>query len=325
MEACREERDNPGLELGAALGALARIGRDKLTIACSPSLSSFGSWLEQLVAESTGKEGRGIVPVDGEPLGSPEAYRDDRFFVYERLRGDSDGSAEGKLDRLAAAGHPVAAFSLNDRYDLSARMFVWEFAVAVAGSLLGIDAFDQPNVQESKDNTGAVLKEFEKSGRLPEGEGLRVDRGLDFSGPGLRDFLRSARPGKDYFSLQIYANRDGENEAVVAALRAELRDSTACATTVGFGPRFLHSTGQLHKGGPDEGVFLQFVAPGAEDVSIPGAAYGFAVFLEAQAIGDARALLSRKRRFLKCRFSGASADGLRELARRVAEACEELK
>ncbi len=325
MAACREQRNNPGLELGAALGALARIGRDKLTIVCSPALATFGTWLEQLVAESTGKEGRGVVPVEGEPLGGPEVYGNDRFFVYERLRGDSDGSAESRLDALAAAGHPVAAFSSNDRYDLAARMFVWEFAVAVAGSLLGIDAFDQPNVQESKDNTAAVLEEFERSGRLPEGEAGRLEGWFELSGPSLRDFLRSARPGKDYLSLQIYAERDGENEAIVEGLRAKLRDSTSCATTVGFGPRFLHSTGQLHKGGPDEGLFLQFVAPGEGDVAIPAAAYGFAAFLEAQAIGDARALLSRKRRFLKVRCSGPSAEGLRELARRVSEACEESK
>jgi len=325
MAACREERNNPGVELGAALGALARIGRDKLTIVCSPAFAMFGTWLEQLVAESTGKEGRGIVPVEGERLGEPEIYGNDRFFVYERLRGDSDGSAEEKLDTLAAAGHPVAAFSSNDRYDLAARMFVWEFAVAVAGSLLGIDAFDQPNVQESKDNTAAVLEEFVRTGRLPAGKAGRTEGRLELSGPTLSDFLRSARSGRDYLSLQIYAERDAENEAIVAALREELRASTSCATTVGFGPRFLHSTGQLHKGGPDEGLFLQFVAPGELDVAIPGAAYGFAVFLEAQAIGDARALVSRKRRFLNVRFPGTSADGLRELARRAAEACEESK
>ncbi len=278
MAACGDDRDNPGVELGAALGALARVGRDKLTIVCSPAFASFGTWLEQLVAESTGKEGRGIVPVEGESLGGPQLYGNDRFFVYERLRGDSDGSAEKKLDALAAAGHPVAAFSSDDRYDLAARMFVWEFAIAVAGSLLGIDAFDQPNVQESKDNTDAVLKEFERSSRLPDGEAGRKEGRLELSGPSLRDFFRSARPGRDYLSLQIYAERDAENEAIVEGLRAKLRASTLCATTAGFGPRFLHSTGQLHKGGPDEGLFLQFVAPGRPTSRSPGGPTGSPYF-----------------------------------------------
>ncbi|MGH9442291.1 MAG: glucose-6-phosphate isomerase [Thermoanaerobaculia bacterium] len=325
MAACREPRNNPGLELGAALGVLARMGRDKLTIVCSAGIASFGTWLEQLVAESTGKEGRGIVPVEGEPLGDPGVYGNDRFFVYERLKDDSDGSVEQRLDRLSEQGQPVAAFSLDDRYAIAARMFVWEFAVAAAGSLLGIDAFDQPNVQESKDNTAAVLKDFTRRGRLPEEKTDWTEGGLEFRGARLGDFLRSARRGKDYLSLQIYGERNDESEEVAGRIRTRLRDATGCATTVGFGPRFLHSTGQLHKGGPDEGVFLQFVSPGRGDVAIPGSTYGFAIFLEAQAIGDARALLSRKRRFLKCRFSGPSAAGLRDLARAVSEACGSMK
>ncbi len=319
MAACRVGQGNPGLELGAALGALALDGRDKLTIVCSPRVASFGTWLEQLVAESTGKEGRGIVPIEGEPLGDPGDYRNDRFFVYERVGGDSNAATDAGLDAIAASGPPVAAFSLRDPYDLGARMFVWEFAVAIAGSLLKIDAFDQPNVQESKDNTSAVLAEFDKQGALPERRVDWSDDGLDFAGPRFRDFIGSARPGRDYLAIQIYADRSEENQNRATELRRELRKATGCATTVGFGPRFLHSTGQLHKGGPDEGVFLQFVAPGEGDVPIPGASYGFATFLEAQAIGDARALLERKRRLLACHFSGKSSSGLRELVRAAKE------
>ena len=319
MAACRGNDANPGLELGAVLGALTRAGRDKLTIVCSPRIASFGTWLEQLVAESTGKEGRGIVPIEGEPLGTPENYRGDRLFVYERVSGDSNSETDLRLDRIAESGSPVAAFALRDPYDLGARMFTWEFAVAIAGAVIGIDAFDQPNVQESKDNTNAVLADFEKKGSLPAASADWSDGDLEFSGPSLSRFIRSARPGKDYFSIQLYADRSAENQRTAQALRRELRDSTGCATTVGFGPRFLHSTGQLHKGGPDEGVFLQFLAPGEGDVPIPEASYGFRTFLEAQAIGDARALTGRKRRFLACRAAGKSAPALHRLARAVEE------
>lgn len=317
--------ENAGAMLGAALAGLALRGRDKATIVCSPEISSFGTWLEQLIAESTGKEGRGIVPVEGEAPGPPEVYGDDRFFVYERLRGTSDPSRDAGLDALARAGHPVAAFSLRDRYDLGARMFVWEFAVAVAGALLGIDAFDQPNVQESKDNTARVLADYEKTGALPEERAAWSSHGLDFFGKTLGSFLESARPGRDYVALQAYADRSEENEATLARLRALIRDRTRCAVTVGFGPRFLHSTGQLHKGGPDEGLFLQFVSRPEADVKIPDSRYGFATFLEAQAVGDAKALNKRHRRFLKVLYRGGSADGLDRLAAVTEVALREAK
>jgi glucose-6-phosphate isomerase len=326
MAACRIQnaRENPGACLGAALSALARRGRDKVTFVCSPRIGRLGAWLEQLIAESTGKEGLGIVPVEGEPLATPADYGNDRFFVYERLRNDSDGIAEKRLDRLRQEGQPVAAFSLDRPEDLAGRMFIWEFATAVAGSLLKIDAFDQPNVQESKDNTGAVLKAFEDAGRLDSPSPDWSREGIDFFGPGLAEFLAGARRGKDYVALMAYAERSPENEETLTAVREEIRDATGCATTVGFGPRFLHSTGQLHKGGPDEGVFLQFVAPG-EDLPIPDSRYGFATFLRAQALGDENSLRQRGRRFLKAAYAGPSAEGLARLALLVSDALSESK
>jgi glucose-6-phosphate isomerase len=312
--------ENAGSVLGAALGGLAARGRDKATVFCSPEIASFGTWLEQLVAESTGKEGRGIVPVEGEPPGEPGSYGEDRFFLYERLAGTADRSLDEKMDDLARAGHPVAAFSLADRYDLAARMFVWEFAVAVAGALLGIDAFDQPNVQESKDNTAQVLADFVKRGSFRPEKASWSSHGLEFFGKTLGSFLEGARRGRDYVALQAYAARGERNEETLARLRAAIRDHTRCAVTVGFGPRFLHSTGQLHKGGPDEGLFLQFVARPREDLKIPEAPYGFTTFFEAQALGDEQALKKRRRRFLKAFYEGDSAEGLDRLARVAAVA-----
>jgi glucose-6-phosphate isomerase len=317
--------ENPALSLGTALGALALQGRDKATIVCSGEIASFGTWLEQLIAESTGKEGRGIVPVEGEPLGLPSVYGPDRFFLYERVRGLGNAATDAALDRLVRAGHPVAAFSLTDRYDLAARMFIWELAVAVAGAVVGIDAFDQPNVQESKDNTSRVLASLGASGSLPEPAPSWSSRGLDFSGPTLGSLLGGARAGRDYVCLQIYAARNDANQATLEALRIRIRDSTRCATTAGFGPRFLHSTGQLHKGGPDEGVFLQFVARDQAQVRIPGASYDFGTFLEAQALGDEEALTGRKRRFLRAAARGPSRTGLQALAVLVEECLGELE
>jgi glucose-6-phosphate isomerase len=325
-ESCRGAgASNPGVLLGAALGTLARGGRDKATLVCSPEVAPFGAWLEQLIAESTGKEGVGIVPVDGEPVGWPESYGPDRVFVYERLDGaPANDEIDRKLDRLSEEGHPVLARSWADRLDLGARMFVWEFAAAVAGAVLEIDPFDQPNVQESKDNSGAVLSGFEREKTLPRERGRKAD-GLVFRGEHPETLLARARPGRDYLALQAYVDRSLENEATLAALRRELRDRTRCATTVGFGPRFLHSTGQLHKGGPREGVFFQLVAPGVEDVAIPGSPYGFSVFLEAQAIGDEKALKKRRLPFCGATGAGPSRDALRAWSRVLSKALEKRR
>jgi glucose-6-phosphate isomerase len=312
--ACRAPgADNPGVRLGAALAALARGGRDKATIACSPEIGSFGTWLEQLVAESTGKEGKGIVPVESERLGAAETYGVDRFFLYERIDDTRDASPDQALDRLAGAGHPVAAFALRDRFDLGARMYLWEFAVAAAGAVLGIDAFDQPNVQESKDNTRDVLSELVRTGRLPGGEPEMRRDGLEIF-EGASKLLACARRGRDYVALQVFARRGADTVGFWEDVREKVRRETGCATTLGFGPRFLHSTGQLHKGGPPEGVFLQFVERAEEDVAIPGESYGFGAFLEAQAYGDERSLRSRDARFSKVRFPGDVTKGDRRRA-----------
>jgi glucose-6-phosphate isomerase len=320
-ETCRAAgAANPGVTLGAALGTFARAGRDKATIVCSPEVAPFGAWLEQLIAESTGKEGVGIVPVDGEPLGWPEDYGSDRLFAYERLDGSAgNGDLDARLDRLAEEGHPVVARAWKDRTDLGARMFVWEFAIAVAGAILEIDPFDQPNVKESKDNTAAVLRGFERDGTLPRSRG-REENGLVLRGDRPETLLGRARAGRDYLALQAYVDRNPENEAALEELRRELRNRTRCATTVGFGPRFLHSTGQLHKGGPKEGVFFQLVAPGAADVAIPGSPYGFSVFLEAQALGDEKALRERKLPFCGAAAAGSSREAIAAWARTLTRA-----
>jgi glucose-6-phosphate isomerase len=270
---------NPGAWLGAFMGGLARSGRDKLTLLASPGLASFGLWVEQLIAESTGKEGKGIVPIVGEPFGTPDVYGDDRAFVALRLEGDDNA----ELDRLVAGlkgGHPLVVRSLSDRYELGAEMYAWEVATALAGALLGINPFDQPNVQESKDNTARVLRE---GGAVPA-----VTNALE-------PLLEQTRAG-DYVALQAYVTPTYEIEARLQQLRKHVRDERKLATTLGFGPRFLHSTGQLHKGGPPSGVFVQFTYEPQQDVAIPGQAFSFGELIKAQALGDLLSLHDRELR-----------------------------
>ena len=302
-----EGRANPGLALGAALAAAARRGRDKLTLVLQPPIEALGSWLEQLVAESTGKEGRGIVPVDGEELAEPACYDADRIFVSLAV---GDGThPEAKLRALEAAGHPVVRLALADRLDLGAEFFRWEMATAVAGALLEIDPFDQPNVQESKDNTTRLIRLFEKTGRLNEPPPALVEGGLrlvamtpgDGEPAGLAEEVRRhfdrARAG-DYAALLAYLPRSPALDAPLARIRRLVRDRRRIATTLGYGPRFLHSTGQLHKGGADIGLFLQITASGRRDIDIPGARYSFGTLQRAQALGDFQALAARGRRIL---------------------------
>jgi len=252
---------NPGAWLGAVMGEAALAGRDKLTLVLPPALAALGCWIEQLVAESTGKEGRGILPVEGEPLGAPGVYGGDRLFVAV---GDAPG-----LDALERAGHPVVRLPAVDPYQLGAEFFRWEFATAVAGHVLQVNPFDQPNVQEAKDATARML-----AGEL-----------VDTNSEPLGAVLATVRPG-GYLAILACLDRDAGNEARLAAVRRELRDRYRVATTVGFGPRSLHSTGQLHKGGPKNGVFLQVVAPPGLDLAIPGQPYGFGELFRAQADGD---------------------------------------
>jgi hypothetical protein len=292
------------------MGVLALSGRDKLTFDVGPPIPRFGMWIEQLVAESTGKEGKGILPVEGEPLGPPEVYGNDRFFASIAASTASTNTArqDARLKPLEAAGHPSLRFGIADALDLGAEMFRWEFATAVAGKLLGINPFDQPNVQEAKDRTNEIL-----GGKAEEEPPAGVDAGL------VRGLLASLRPG-DYFAITAYLPSTLKNEAALQAIRIAVRDRWRVATTLGFGPRFLHSTGQLHKGGPDTGVFLQVTAEPGERVAIPGKPYDFGRVVAAQAAGDLAALRSRGRRSLRVHLDGPLERGFQDLAAAIERA-----
>jgi transaldolase/glucose-6-phosphate isomerase len=324
--------DNPGARLGAILGECAKAGRDKLTIVADPKVSSLGLWIEQLLAESTGKEGKGIIPIAGEPLGSPSVYGDDRLFVSISV-GKLDGDTEVKLKALEAAGHPVVYRTLTDLYDLGEEFFLWEIATAFAGWRLGINPFDQPNVQESKDATKELLEKFAAEGKLNEQPVLVTDGTLTvradektvtaLASATVLDAIRAhlARAGAgDYIALLDYIEETPENEAIIQATRTHLRDATRCATTTGYGPRFLHSTGQLHKGGPDTGVFIQVTAPDRTDLPIPGQPYTFSTLKQAQALGDFRSLASRGRRAIRVDLGADTTAGLQRLHDLIVEA-----
>ena len=327
---CVPTRENPGLWLGAILGSLARRGRDKLTFLSTPEIAAFGAWAEQLVAESTGKDGRGIVPVEGEPIGRAARYGEDRLFVYLRLDGTSDPGLDAKVRRLGER-HPVVTLRLEDRDDLGGEFFRWGFATAVAGAVLEVDPFDQPNVQESKDLTRDLLDEHKASGTLSEGEpiwsgeGIRLYgdpataaalKGARGLGGALRAHLARLRPG-DYAALTAYLHRSPGTEEALTAIRRRVRDRFGVATTVGYGPRFLHSTGQLHKGGGDHGLFLQFTADDPADLPIPGEPYSFGIMKRAQALGDLRALQRRGRRALRIHLAGDAEAGLAKVRRAI--------
>jgi transaldolase/glucose-6-phosphate isomerase len=318
--------DNPAVRLGAIIGALAKAGRDKLTISTDPEISSLGLWIEQLVAESTGKEGKGILPVAGETLGAPEVYGDDRLFIHIAV-GMMDPEAENRLRAIEAAGHPVVRRVMNDTLDLGEEFYIWEMATAISGVVLGINPFDQPNVQESKDNTKLLLEDFKRDGHLPEqtlaveGRGLKVycdDETIQALGknPTIESFiaahLRRVKPG-DYIAMLDYIRESDENESLIQAIRAHLRDALRVATTTGYGPRFLHSTGQLHKGGDSNGVFIQITADDLKDVSIVGEPFTFGVLKQAQALGDFQSLASRDRRAIRIHLGEDVASGLKTL------------
>ena len=280
--------ENPGVWLGAVMGVLAQQGRDKLTLVTSPAISSFGLWVEQLIAESTGKEGLGIVPVAGESLASPNHYGDDRLFVYLRLDGDDNGESDRGVQAIREWGQPVVRLDLKDKYDVGAEFFRWELATAIAGSILEINPFDQPNVQAAKDMTDSVLAQFETSGKLPAME----------EPSSLNKLLSQAGPG-DYLVIMAYIRQTPQVDQALDSLRRKVTERHGMATTMGYGPRFLHSTGQLHKGGPSSGLFLQLTGEHAHDLAIPGAPYTFGVLADGQALGDLQALLASKRRAVR--------------------------
>jgi glucose-6-phosphate isomerase/transaldolase/glucose-6-phosphate isomerase len=293
-ERCRTQENleaNPGAYLGATMGSLAQSGQNKVTVVASPSLATFGLWVEQLLAESTGKEGTGLIPIAQEPVLKPNAYGTDRFFVYLKLRGEKSGTLDRAVQALAKAHHPVLQFELRDRYDLGAEFFRWEFATAVAGHLLGIHPFDQPNVQESKDNTNRVLETFQSTGRLPE---QKTHQAKEMA----QDLVPYLKPGT-YVAILAYTTPSRSFEAAIRKLRQALMSHHQVATTFGYGPRYLHSTGQLHKGGPNTGVFLELVDRMAPDVPILGKPFSFGTLAKAQATGDIESLSTHHRQAVR--------------------------
>ncbi|MFN2568776.1 MAG: bifunctional transaldolase/phosoglucose isomerase [Candidatus Dormibacteria bacterium] len=311
---------NCGLVLGTVLGRLAITGRDKVTIVSSEPVAAFSLWVEQLIAESTGKEGRGIVPIGGEALGCPDVYGDDRLFVALRV-GSESSTLDSRIASLRQAGLPVVTIEMADLYDLGAEFFRWEFATAVAGAVMGIDPFDEPNVQESKDNTTRVLAESAAEGRVPEEPPTVSEYGTSvYGGPpadsldgALSAFLGGVTP-PDYIALMAYVTPSPANDAALQELRTALRDRHRTATTLGFGPRFLHSTGQLHKGGPNTGVFIQITADDAGDVPIPGRPFTFSLLKRAQARGDLLSLRSHGRRVIHVHVGADVEMGVRRLS-----------
>jgi len=302
---------NPGVQLGAIMGELARRGRDKVTFVVSEPVATLGTWLEQLLAESTGKQGTGLLPVADEPLGDAGAYGPDRLFVYIHRRGDTGGPLEDRLRALRSAGHPVVTVEMSDTLDIAQEFFRWEVATATAGAILGINAFDQPNVQESKDNTNRLLDVVRRERRLPEPEPSQTDGALalyaDMAEANvaatLARFFGARRPG-GYIALLAYLTETPETHRRLTAIRARLRDTTRLASTLGYGPRYLHSTGQYHKGGPSNGLFLLITADEAADAPVPGQPYTFGVFKRAQALGDLEALRRHGQRAMRVHLRG---------------------
>lgn len=300
--------DNPGAWLGTVIGTLAKEGRDKLTLVASPKIAGFGLWVEQLLAESTGKNGTGIIPVAAEPLAASDSYGPDRLFVQLRLANDDSSealAANQAMSLLESAGHPTVRLELSGAYDLGAEFYRWEYATAIAGHILGIHPFDQPDVQGAKDRTVSVLEGYQAAGRLP-------DTPSDDAGR-LLELLAESNSG-DYLAIMAYLpDADGIGDAM-NQLRRRAIARYKIATTAGYGPRFLHSTGQLHKGGPDSGIFLQLTQEHTADLDIPGWPFSFGTLADAQALGDLQALRNLGRRAVSIRLDGNPADAIRRLA-----------
>ena len=318
--------DSDALRLGAALGELALAGRDKCTFVVAARIASFGLWVEQLIAESTGKLGKGILPVADEPLGAPSRYGDDRVFVQLRLAGDDNAGNDAAIAALSASGAPVVTIDLADAYDLGREFVRWEFAIAVVGHVLEINPFDEPNVKESKDNTNRVLGEFTASGKLdvPGIDGANEPIALRGDGNGvtsdvaaaIRSVLSALRP-HDYLAITAYVQPTEASDAAFREIRAHVRDEYGVATTLGYGPRFLHSTGQLHKGGPATGVFLQVTAGESEDIAIPGKPFTFGQLKRAQGIGDFESIVAHGRPVLRVHIGAHVETGLTMLRNMV--------
>lgn len=325
---------NPGGLLGAVLGTLGKAGRNKVTLVTSPGIDDVGAWLEQLLAESTGKQGKGLIPVDREALGGPERYGQDRIFAYLRLESAPDAAQDRGVEALAKAGHPVVRIGVTEPYALGQEMFRWEIATAVAGAVLGINPFDQPDVEASKVETRKLTEAYEKTGSLPDERPFLEDGVVAlFADPAnvqalgggrtLGEVLRThlGRLGAgDYLGLLAYIPMTEENEAVLQTARLRVRDAKRVATCLGFGPRFLHSTGQAYKGGPNSGVFLQVTCDDPVQLPVPGQKYSFGLVKAAQARGDFEVLAARKRRALRVHLRGPLDAALRKLREAIEQA-----
>jgi RpiB/LacA/LacB family sugar-phosphate isomerase len=330
VEACGNAvgaRENAAVRLGAALAGLGKAGRDKVTLVLSRKLRGLGAWIEQLLAESLGKDGKGLVPVDDEPLGPPGVYGEDRVFVAVTL--DGDAAYDSELNALEDAGHPVIRIGLREPLEVGAEFFRWELAIAAAGVVMGVNPFNEPDVTRAKENTASLLGAWKKSKKLPEwpadaeenGVVLMTNSGKKAAGvpQGIQAFLGQAQPG-DYIALQAYLAPTADTWIRLQELRMLLRDRLKLATTVAFGPRYLHSTGQLHKGGPPNGMFIQITGDDKEDVAIPGAGYGFSTLKAAQALGDLQALRDSGRRVIRVHVTGKQTEGVEQLIQLVQKA-----
>jgi transaldolase/glucose-6-phosphate isomerase len=329
---------NPGVVLGTVLGVLANKGKDKVTFIASPGIAELGAWLEQLIAESTGKDGKGLIPVDREPVGPPEVYGNDRVFVYIRLLTAPNAEQDRAVDALASAGHAVVRIQVPDAYRLGQEFFRWEIATAVAGSIIGINPFNQPDVEASKIATKKLTAEFEKTGSLPKEDPILVDGNIKLFADAanasalraaagsnqsltsyLRAHLKTLKAG-DYLALLAYVEMNKTHETPLQTIRKSVRDARRVATCLGFGPRFLHSTGQAYKGGPNTGVFLQITADDEVDIPVPGQTYTFGIVKAAKARGDFQVLSERKRRALRVHIGGRVSEGLGRLNDLINEA-----
>jgi transaldolase/glucose-6-phosphate isomerase len=327
--------ENPGVILGAIMGVCQRQGRDKVTVLASPGIADFGAWLEQLLAESTGKIGKGIVPVDAEAIGAPAVYGSDRLFAYIRLASDKDEAQDAAVAALEVAGQPVVRIVVGDTIQLGQEFFRWEMATAVAGSIIGINPFDQPDVEASKIKTRELTSAYEQSGKLPPEQPFFSGDGVElFADPrnegelkphatsliaALKAHLGRAKPG-DYVGMLAYIERNPAHIAAMQKMRLAVRDTKKLATCLGFGPRFLHSTGQAYKGGPNSGVFLQITCSDPADLPVPGAKYTFSVVKAAQARGDFDVLAERGRRALRVHLASGVESGLKTLAAALEQA-----
>ena len=307
--------ENPGALLGAAMAGFARAGRDKLTLVASESVDAFGLWVEQLIAESLGKEGKGVIPVTGEPLAPVEQYGQDRWFVYLRAGWDNTDRTDREMAKIRSAGNPATGYPvlelrLTDHYDLGSEFFRWQFATAVAGSLLGVNPFDQPDVQGSKDNTDRVLDSYRREGALP----MLAESGS------ATELIKGTQPS-DYLAIMAFIEQTDETDLLLGQIRSRVLERHGIATTLGYGPRFLHSTGQLHKGGPSSGLHLQLTQSTSDDgragLQIPGAAYTFRTLSQAQALGDLNALASLGRRTARVNLGSDPAAGLERILREL--------